>query len=388
MKIKKLNQKGFAHWIMPAIVIVIIAAIGTYVLTASHADTPKQWSGWQLVTTPHGPIPTTQTPAASAVPGTNTINLAFNIANSGNNIGWTSSNQGSNWTNVHSITPDSALVWPAALSRSSGTTLLYASPPYGSFSAAQKLILNSNGSAGSAWQNDNNTAAISQGTGPALTNLNSGSYAEYFIPASNQNNNPTNIYQIICVSFYSCAPEQSITLGANQSGSNGYYASDLKGIAAATTADGITHVFVTVNATTVNNSVMGVIAEQSSTSAVSSSTTSNWSGTGIVNGRSIVSPSAPAAVAVGNSIYLFIRGSDGHNYEAIHTPGSNGGTWSSWQLLGGNDLAVSQTRDYWGNSTPQEPGISATVYGTGATGDDIALYTVGTDGNIYQDLLR
>ncbi len=35
---KKLNQRGFAHWAVPALVIVIIGAVGTYVLSASHAD--------------------------------------------------------------------------------------------------------------------------------------------------------------------------------------------------------------------------------------------------------------------------------------------------------------------------------------------------------------
>jgi hypothetical protein len=36
--INKLNQRGFAHWVLPLLVIVVIAAIGTYVLTGSHAD--------------------------------------------------------------------------------------------------------------------------------------------------------------------------------------------------------------------------------------------------------------------------------------------------------------------------------------------------------------
>jgi hypothetical protein len=33
-----LNTKGFAHWVIPAFAIVVIGGIGTYMLTASHAD--------------------------------------------------------------------------------------------------------------------------------------------------------------------------------------------------------------------------------------------------------------------------------------------------------------------------------------------------------------
>lgn len=37
---KKLNMRGFAHWIIAAAVVVVIGGIGTYVLTQSHADSP------------------------------------------------------------------------------------------------------------------------------------------------------------------------------------------------------------------------------------------------------------------------------------------------------------------------------------------------------------
>ncbi len=35
---KKLNQSGIAHWIVPVLVVLIIAAVGTRILTTSHAD--------------------------------------------------------------------------------------------------------------------------------------------------------------------------------------------------------------------------------------------------------------------------------------------------------------------------------------------------------------
>jgi hypothetical protein len=66
---RKLNQKGFAHWILPAVVIVTIASIGAYVLTGSHADpsgcpVPSALSG---TTCSAGLYNTMATPAPQAV---------------------------------------------------------------------------------------------------------------------------------------------------------------------------------------------------------------------------------------------------------------------------------------------------------------------------------
>jgi hypothetical protein len=36
---KKLNTKGFAHWVAPLFVVVAIGGIGTYLVVGSHADT-------------------------------------------------------------------------------------------------------------------------------------------------------------------------------------------------------------------------------------------------------------------------------------------------------------------------------------------------------------
>jgi hypothetical protein len=49
---KKLNAKGFAHWIIPALAVVVIGGIGTYMITASHALTPVPAGGtptWHIV---------------------------------------------------------------------------------------------------------------------------------------------------------------------------------------------------------------------------------------------------------------------------------------------------------------------------------------------------
>lgn len=52
---KKLNLSGFAHWIMPALVVAVIGGIGTYLIVGSHADTPTPQSvcggGYRLVAT-------------------------------------------------------------------------------------------------------------------------------------------------------------------------------------------------------------------------------------------------------------------------------------------------------------------------------------------------
>lgn len=50
IKIKKLNEKGFAHWLVPALVITIVAAIGVYALRGSFAASPT-WKNYFSVST-------------------------------------------------------------------------------------------------------------------------------------------------------------------------------------------------------------------------------------------------------------------------------------------------------------------------------------------------
>lgn len=55
---KKLNAKGFAHWVIPALAIVIIGGIGGVMLTLSHADTVTSVTiyptNWSIVKGPNG----------------------------------------------------------------------------------------------------------------------------------------------------------------------------------------------------------------------------------------------------------------------------------------------------------------------------------------------
>ena len=46
MKLKKLAEKGFSHLIVPVVVVVGVASVGTYILVASHADsvTPNPYA--------------------------------------------------------------------------------------------------------------------------------------------------------------------------------------------------------------------------------------------------------------------------------------------------------------------------------------------------------
>jgi hypothetical protein len=50
LRLKKLNQRGIAHWIVPALVVVLIAAVGTRVLLGSHADS-LSWRNYFSVNT-------------------------------------------------------------------------------------------------------------------------------------------------------------------------------------------------------------------------------------------------------------------------------------------------------------------------------------------------
>ena len=70
---KKLNQKGFTHWIVPALIILVIAAIGTYVLTGSHADSivPPQLS---------------LAPSSQTVPVGGTFTVALKLTTNGNSV--------------------------------------------------------------------------------------------------------------------------------------------------------------------------------------------------------------------------------------------------------------------------------------------------------------
>lgn len=78
---RKLNQKGFAHWVVPALVIVIIAAIGTYVLAGGHADTPQP-VGFSLSP---GSLSPSSGPSAS-VPLDTTFTVSINVSPNGNNV--------------------------------------------------------------------------------------------------------------------------------------------------------------------------------------------------------------------------------------------------------------------------------------------------------------
>jgi hypothetical protein len=50
IKLKKLNSKGFAHHLLiPVAAIVIVAGIGTYIITKSHAQTIDPTGSWHTL---------------------------------------------------------------------------------------------------------------------------------------------------------------------------------------------------------------------------------------------------------------------------------------------------------------------------------------------------
>jgi hypothetical protein len=100
-----------------------------------------------------------------------------------------------------------------------------------------------------------------------------------------------------------------------------------------------------------------------------------WSGWSEVPGHGLT-PSAPAAttlfLSAGNTLYLFVRGTDNKLY--VNTF-ANGTTWSGWSQVPGNML------------TPDAPG--AVAFATNATGTQgqVALSVRGINNRIYLNVL-
>ena len=99
-----------------------------------------------------------------------------------------------------------------------------------------------------------------------------------------------------------------------------------------------------------------------------------WSGWREVPGHGLT-PSAPAATTLyltaGNTLYLFVRGSDNKIY--VNTF-ANGTTWSGWSQVPGNGL------------TPDAPGAVAGA--TSGTAGFVALSVRGTNNRIYLNVLQ
>jgi hypothetical protein len=99
----------------------------------------------------------------------------------------------------------------------------------------------------------------------------------------------------------------------------------------------------------------------------------NWSGWSEVPGHGLT-PSAPAAstlyLSSGNTLYLFVRGTNNKIYRNTFI---NGTTWSGWSQVPGNGL------------TPDAPGAAAGA--TSATAGFVALSVRGTNNRIYLNVL-
>ena len=106
----------------------------------------------------------------------------------------------------------------------------------------------------------------------------------------------------------------------------------------------------------------------------STSNGTTWSGWSEVPGHGLT-PSAPAATTLyltaGNTLYLFVRGTDNKIY--VNTF-ANGTTWSGWSQVPGNGL------------TPDAPGALAGA--TSGTAGFVALSVRGTNNRIYLNVLQ
>jgi hypothetical protein len=100
----------------------------------------------------------------------------------------------------------------------------------------------------------------------------------------------------------------------------------------------------------------------------------SWSGWSEVSGNGLT-PSAPAATTLylnaGNTLYLFVRGTD--NKIWVNTF-DNGTTWSGWSEVPGHGL------------TPDAPG--AVAFATSASVGFVLLYVRGTNDRIYLNVLQ
>jgi hypothetical protein len=108
----------------------------------------------------------------------------------------------------------------------------------------------------------------------------------------------------------------------------------------------------------------------------STSNGTTWSGWSEVPGHGIPT-SAPVVTTLyltaGNSLYLFVRGTNNKLY--VNTF-ANGTTWSSWSQVPGNGL------------TPDAPGATAAATNTSGTAGFVALSVRGSNNRIYLNVLQ
>src|SRR5581483_9861956 len=271
---KKLNQSGIAHWILPAVVIVVIALIGVKVLKGSHADLvtkyvpqsaskASKWSGW----TPIGVGNTIDTPSPTALSGSSSIDVYFSQqvpANSGSLFHdvW----NGSSWSGAKAI-DGQGYKYPAALAQVGGITQLFAVQ-------SNTFIYQNvyNGSPASLWKS---TGQVSDHAAPAVTSLGNGQFAIYSKKRTSPSTNP--VYQ-------------NIWNGNSWSGWTSIGGNSLSGPAAATTPNGTTYLFIRG----ADNSIYENV-----------SVGKGWSGWNSIGGSTTTSP---AVVSIGaKKLELFIR---------------------------------------------------------------------------------
>ena len=204
---------------------------------------------------------------------------------------------------------------------------------------------NNGGSTWSTWQ------TIPQGDtnfNAAVTALNSSEYAVY----TNGCAGVVMKGQNIC---------QNVWTGSSWSGWQNIGGNALSAPAVATSQNGTSYLFI--------QGSNGVVYENVSSGK-------GWTGWQSIGGDATTTP---AAVAIGNKkVEVFIRQADNSNYGNTW----NGTSWTGWVPLGGTDLTPPAN----GDSQPALPGLAATTFGK--HNNKIAIFTVGTNNQIFEDTLN
>jgi hypothetical protein len=336
MKLKKLNSEGFSHDIILVMVVVLVAIVGVAHLVGSHADqidnqtnsagatSLKKWSGWQSI----GAGNTIQTPAVTATPESNSTGTLFQDT-------W----NGTAWSGEHNI--DGLIKNPGVVTVGNDTDIFggYIESGAANGELVEKTSVNSG--------NWSNWQQVPQGTSqfsPALTAFNSTQFGIYAVGCDGIPIKGGNLCQ-------------NVWDGTAWEGWQNIGGDSLSGPAVATDSSGTSYLFIRGTGNAVYENI--------------SSGGKGWQGWQSIGGDTTATP---AVVTVGSKkVYVFTRGSDNSNYMNYW----DGSSWSGWQSLGGTDLIPPVT----GDNQPPLPGLAATVYGK----NKIAVYSIGANGQVYQD---
>jgi len=342
-KMKKLNSYGFSHDILAVFIVLIVAILGVGYLVASHADqlpqtnqislskNTHQWTGW----TNTGLGATNKTPSVieSSSPDLFDIYYSVHVAPNPATLFHDLWN-GTSWSEKAVIGGSQGDYQPATVSLENNIYLFSSN----SVSGLNENIYN--GQTWSGWSVVPNTGVASY---VSTADINKNEFSLFAQKDAYQGTTKTaGIYQ-------------NIWNGSSWSGWQDLGGDGTQGITAIYSKSGEGYLFATNSSDEIQENIFK---------------NNQWSGWQSLNSNSTA---APATVILGKDLYLFAREQNSSNYLNIW----NGRSWSGWQDLGGTDYTPS---DYEGILS----GLTATIYQK----NNIALFSVGANAQIYQDLFQ